>query len=157
MSCYVITGEAFKSFFGLTYEQMQEKNKTNFHEVLDIDLITKTGNVKYNLTATRRMNGLMSHAQTIIILIHGFMESSDGWMVQGVAPELLKKPELKVFALDGRKIINLEYFRSSTYVRFIGERFGTFLGELVKSKASIMFVYSICLANYIFLYHEFSM
>ncbi|PZC82127.1 hypothetical protein B5X24_HaOG200586 [Helicoverpa armigera] len=125
--------EAFKSFFGLTYEQMQEKNKTNFKEVLNIDLITKTGNVKYNLTANRRMHRLMAQAETVIILVHGFMESSDGWMVNAIAPELLKKPNLKIFALDGRKIINLEYFRSSTNVRFMGEVLGTFLGEVIRN------------------------
>ncbi|XP_075977136.1 lipase member I-like [Anticarsia gemmatalis] len=125
--------EAFKSFFGLTYEQMQEKNKTNFHEVLNIDLITEDGNVKYNLTANKRINRLMANAKTIVILIHGFMESSDGWMVHGLAPVLLKKSDLKIFALDGRKIINLEYFRSSTYVRFMGELLGSFLGDLVKN------------------------
>lgn len=113
---------------------MQEKNKTNFHELLNIDLITANGNVKYNLTATKRFNRLINKTKTVIILVHGFMESSDGWMVHAVAPELLKKSDMKIFALDGRKIINLEYFRSSTYIRFMGEALGTFLGDIVKSE-----------------------
>ncbi|KAJ8720085.1 hypothetical protein PYW07_012128 [Mythimna separata] len=124
--------EALKSLFGLTYEQMQEKNKTNFQEVLDIDLITNNGNVKYNLTATKRIKRLMARAQTIVILIHGFTESSEGMMVNTIATELLKKPDLKVFALDGRKIINLEYFSSSTNVRFMGEVLGRFLADVAK-------------------------
>ncbi|CAB3227798.1 unnamed protein product [Arctia plantaginis] len=125
--------EALKSFFGLTYEQMQEKNRTNFHEALNIDLITANGNIKFNLTTSKRIQRVISKAGTVVILIHGFMESSEGWMVHGVAPELLKRSDMKVFALDGRKIINLEYFRSSTYVRFIGELLGTFLGDVIKN------------------------
>ena len=111
---------------------MQEKNKSNFHDVLNIDLITKNGNVKYNLTATPKISRMMSHAEVIIILVHGFMESSQGFMVNAIAPELLKKPEFKVFALDGRKIINLEYFSSTTNVRFMGELLGTFLADVIK-------------------------
>ncbi|KAH9641099.1 hypothetical protein HF086_003520 [Spodoptera exigua] len=125
--------ESLKSFLGITYEQMQVKNKTNWYDVLNIDLVTKNGNIKYNLTATRRMNRLMARAQTIVILIHGFMESSDGWMVNALAPELLKKSVYKVFALDGRKIINLEYFSSSTNARFMGEMLGSFLSDVIKS------------------------
>ncbi|KAF9420722.1 hypothetical protein HW555_003070 [Spodoptera exigua] len=125
--------ESLKSFLGITYEQMQVKNKTNWYDVLNIDLVTKNGNIKYNLTATRRMNRLMARAQTIVILIHGFMESSDGWMVNALAPELLKKSVYKVFALDGRKIINLEYFSSSTNARFMGEMLGSFLSDVIKN------------------------
>ncbi|XP_023954187.2 phospholipase A1 VesT1.02-like [Bicyclus anynana] len=122
--------EALKSFFGITYEQMLEKNRTNFNEILSIDHITKYGNVKHNLTEINLLKRLMVNAQDVIILVHGFMESSDGLMVQGVAPELIKLKR-KVFALDGRKVINFEYFHSSTYVRFIGQKFGTLLTELI--------------------------
>ncbi|XP_072940510.1 pancreatic lipase-related protein 3-like [Epargyreus clarus] len=124
--------ESLKSFFGLTYEQMQEKNQIDWTQKLDIDLITKNENIKYNLTATKRLKRIMLQAKRLVILIHGFMESSDGWMVQGVAPELLKQPDLKLFALDGRRIINLEYFRSSTYAKFMGEKLGAFLSEMIK-------------------------
>ncbi|KAG6465123.1 hypothetical protein O3G_MSEX014943 [Manduca sexta] len=127
--------EAFKSFFGLTYEQMQEKN-ASVHETLNIDLITKNGNVKFNLTATKRLGRVMKNAKTIIILIHGFLESSDGWMVSGLAPVLLNRTGLKLFALDGRKIINWEYFRSSTYARFMGEQLGTSLSKIIKGMFS---------------------
>lgn len=113
---------------------MQEKNKTNFHDILDIDLITQNGNVKYNLTATKRIKRLMARAQSVVILIHGFTESSEGMMVNAIASELLKKPDLKVFALDGRKIINLEYFSSSTNVRFMGEVLGSFLADVVNGE-----------------------
>ncbi|CAH1637014.1 unnamed protein product [Spodoptera littoralis] len=125
--------ESLKSFLGITYEQMQVKNKTNWYDVLNIDLVTKNGNIKFNLTATKRMNRLMARAQTIVILIHGFMESSNGWMVNAIAPELLKKSMYKVFALDGRKIINLEYFSSSTNARFMGELLGSFLGDVIRN------------------------
>ncbi|XP_037293466.1 phospholipase A1 VesT1.02 isoform X2 [Manduca sexta] len=110
---------------------MQEKN-ASVHETLNIDLITKNGNVKFNLTATKRLGRVMKNAKTIIILIHGFLESSDGWMVSGLAPVLLNRTGLKLFALDGRKIINWEYFRSSTYARFMGEQLGTSLSKIIK-------------------------
>ncbi|KAL0828988.1 hypothetical protein ABMA28_003868 [Loxostege sticticalis] len=124
--------EAFKSFFGLTYEQMQEKNFTSFRDSLNIDHITKNGNIKYNITAHKRLERFVGTSRDIVVLVHGFLESSDGVMVNGLAPALLKQPGLVVLALDGRKLINLEYFRSSTYARFMGENLGTFLSELIK-------------------------
>ncbi|XP_028031981.1 lipase member H-like isoform X1 [Bombyx mandarina] len=133
--------ETLKSFFGLTYQQMLEKNATV--EELSIDLITKNGNIKYNLTATSRLKRFLGSDKQIIVLVHGFRESSDGWMVGGVAPELLKVAGLKILALDGRKIINLEYFRSSTYTRFMGEQLGIFLSEIIKDGVDPMKIYLI--------------
>ncbi|XP_026752843.3 pancreatic lipase-related protein 3-like isoform X2 [Galleria mellonella] len=112
---------------------MQEKNITGFYESLSIDLITKDGNIKYNLSASKHLTKLLGNAKQIIVLIHGFLESSDGVMVQGLAPMLLKQKGLLVLALDGRKVINLEYFRSSTYARFMGEKLGIFLGDIIKA------------------------
>ncbi|XP_059062895.1 phospholipase A1 VesT1.02-like [Achroia grisella] len=124
--------ETFKTIFGITYEQMQEKNITSFYESLSIDLITKNGNIKYNMTASNHLTKLLANANEIMVLIHGFLESSEGVMVQGIAPELLKKTGYTILALDGRKVINLEYFRSSTYARFMGEKLGNFLGDIIK-------------------------
>ncbi|KAI5646250.1 lipase domain-containing protein [Phthorimaea operculella] len=124
--------EAIKSVFGLTYEQMSERNSTDVHDVLNIDLITKNGNVKHNLTMTKRMAKILEGAKNIVILVHGFLESSEGLMVNGLSPGLLKQQGLKILALDGRKLVNLEYFRSSTYARFMGERLGTCLGQMVE-------------------------
>lgn len=115
---------------GLSYEQMQEKN--HVEDVIQIDLITKNGNIKYNLTATEKIKQLMAGVETVVILIHGFTDSSDGMMVYAIGSELLKKPGLKAFALDGRKIINMEYFSSSTNVRFMGELLGSLLADIVE-------------------------
>ncbi|KAL4713316.1 hypothetical protein ACJJTC_015303 [Scirpophaga incertulas] len=124
--------ETFKSFFGLTYEQMAEKKVTSFYESLNIDHITKYGNVKYNMTLPKRMSRHIRNAKEVVVLIHGYLESSDGVMVQGIAPALLKQPGVTTLALDGRKVISLEYFRSSTYARFMGEQLGNFLHEIIK-------------------------
>ncbi|KAJ0176242.1 hypothetical protein K1T71_008416 [Dendrolimus kikuchii] len=123
--------EVLKSFLGLTYEQMQIKN-ASVHDVLEIDLITKDGNVKYNFSSVKKLNRLMHNASSIVILVHGFMGSSNGLMVHGIAPELMKKRGIKILALDGRKIINLEYFRSSTYAVFMGELLGEFLSQIIR-------------------------
>ncbi|GBP65252.1 Lipase member H-B [Eumeta japonica] len=129
----IFHGEFVKSLFGLTYEQMQQKNLSRLQENLHIDVINRNGSIQYNITAAKRLARLTSNLTKIIILIHGFMESSDGLMVQNLAPELLKKPGLsKLMALDGRKLITLEYFRSSTYARFMGEKLGTLLADIVK-------------------------
>ncbi|XP_053608854.1 phospholipase A1-like isoform X2 [Plodia interpunctella] len=124
--------QALKSLFGLTYEQMLEKNSTKINEILTIDLITKDGNEKYNFTSTKRLAQVLKEAREIVVLVHGFLESSDGVMVQALATEFLKKSGLEILALDGRKIINLEYFRSTTYARFMGEKLGHVLSDLVK-------------------------
>ncbi|XP_061717667.1 pancreatic lipase-related protein 2-like [Cydia pomonella] len=121
-----------KSLLGITYEQMQEKNRTNYQEI-SIDHITKNGNVKYNMTAAKRLSRFMSDADTVVVLVHGFLESSDGWMVNALAPEYLKKSGYKVLALDGRRAISFEYFSASTHARFIGEKLGNFLSELVEN------------------------
>ncbi|XP_063364609.1 pancreatic lipase-related protein 2-like isoform X1 [Cydia amplana] len=120
-----------KSLLGITYEQMQEKNRTNYQEIT-IDHITKNGNIKYNMTAAKKLNRFMSNAETVVVLVHGFLESSDGWMVNALAPEYLKKAGYKVLALDGRRAISYEYFSASTHARFIGEKLGNFLSELVE-------------------------
>ncbi|XP_013192489.1 pancreatic lipase-related protein 3-like [Amyelois transitella] len=124
--------QAFKNLFGLTYEKMAEKESAKVHESLTIDLITKNGNEKHNFTATKRLAPMLKDAKEIIVLIHGFLESSDGVMVQALATEFLKKPSLEILALDGRKVINLEYFRSTTYARFMGEKLGHVLSDIVK-------------------------
>ncbi|CAH0726866.1 unnamed protein product, partial [Brenthis ino] len=129
--------EAVKSFFGLSYEQMQHKNATNFNEFLKIAHITKKGNIKYNMNETNIFKRLVNSATSIVFLIHGFMESSDGLMVQGAAPEFLKKKYVQVFALDGSKLINLEYMRSSTYVRFMGEGLGAYLSDIVNNGVNV--------------------
>ncbi|CAH2982875.1 unnamed protein product [Chilo suppressalis] len=123
--------ETLKSYFGLTYEQMTGKNITSFYDSLEIDHITKKGSIKYNMTESRRMSRHLPNFHGTVVLVHGFLESSDGVMVKGVAPVLMKKPGLLLLALDGRKLINLEYFRSSTYARFMGEHLGEFLNDLV--------------------------
>lgn len=124
--------EALKRLLGLTYQQMQNKN-ASVHDVLEIDLITDDGNMKYNFTSAKKLKRLIQDATSVIVLIHGFMESSEGLMVYGIAPEMLKKKGLKILALDGRKIINLEYFRSSTYAILMGELLGEFLSLIIKN------------------------
>lgn len=70
-----------KAFLGLSYEQIQARqNTTGILEGLNLDEITANGNVKYNLTP-HRINRIVEGAETIVILIHGFLESSDGSMV----------------------------------------------------------------------------
>lgn len=70
-----------KNIFGLSYEQIQARqNTTGILEALNLDEITANGNVKYNLTP-HKINRVVEGAETIVILIHGFLESSDGSMV----------------------------------------------------------------------------
>lgn len=107
---------------------MPEEKALSVQEGLTIDLITTNGSIKYNMS--QRVGKLMSDMKVIAVLIHGFMESSDGVMVQKVAPEFLKKG-VYVFALDGRNVISFEYLRSSTYVRLLGEKLGKILADAV--------------------------
>jgi hypothetical protein len=134
----LFVGEAFKSFFGLTYDQMVEKNISTFYESLNIDHITSKGNIKYNISEPKRMSRHLKQQQEVVVLIHGFLESSEGVMVQGLSPAFMKQPKLMTLALDGRNVIHLEYFRSSTYTRFMGEHLGTFLSEIVKGKSYLI-------------------
>lgn len=113
---------------------MQVKNATDFQEMLHIDYITKNGSIKYNLTSLKRLTHHLMDNHNIVILIHGFLESSDGYMVQALAPEYLRTKTYKILALDGRNLLTLEYFRSSTYARFMGERLGNLLAAVIKSK-----------------------
>ncbi|XP_045484661.1 pancreatic lipase-related protein 3-like [Pieris rapae] len=122
--------ESVKNILGVTYEQMQQKNLSLFNEKLNIDCITKNGNIKYNFK-TSRLKRLL-RTRNIIILIHGYLESSNGEMVTAIAPELLKR-NIKLFALDASDVISFEYFRSSTYVRFMGEMLGRLLSDVINS------------------------
>ncbi|XP_026332521.1 pancreatic lipase-related protein 2-like [Hyposmocoma kahamanoa] len=135
--------ESMKNILGLSYEQIQARqNTTGILEALNLDEVTANGNVKYNLTP-HRINRVVKGAETIVILIHGFLESSDGSMVSAVGPTLLKKPRYKILALDGSKVIGIEYLRSSTYARFSGEKLGSFLADMIndgQDPASIVLV-----------------
>ncbi|KOB66442.1 putative lipase, partial [Operophtera brumata] len=126
------TSEYFKNFFGLSYDQMQAKNASP-QQNITIDLITKTGQVKNILTDTKKLRNLVHHSDKIVVLIHGFGESSEGEMVQALSSELLKQHGLKIFALDGRNVMTLEYLRSSTHSRFMGEMLGQSLSHLLCS------------------------
>ncbi|KAJ8720086.1 hypothetical protein PYW07_012129 [Mythimna separata] len=121
-----------KTMFGLSYEQTQEKNRNDILERLGIDLVTINGNEKFKLTATK-VKQLMADASTVFIFIHGFTDSPEGTLAKAVTSPLLHKPDLKVFALDGRKIIGSEYFSSSTNVRIMGELLGSLLADVVES------------------------
>ncbi|XP_013136147.1 PREDICTED: pancreatic lipase-related protein 3-like [Papilio polytes] len=110
---------------------MQEKN-LSFYENLNIDFVTNSGNVKLNVTATGLLDRLLDNTKITVVLTHGFMESSDGIMAKALTSELLKRKNMDILVLDGRKFISYEYFRSTTYVRFIGEKLGSLLSEIIK-------------------------
>ncbi|CAK1582963.1 unnamed protein product [Parnassius mnemosyne] len=124
--------ETIKRFFGLTYDQMQSKNVQKFHENLNIDFVTNKGIVKFNVTTADFVAKLIDRSKTTVILIHGFMESSDGLMVKAIATKLLTRQDIDILALDGRNAITFEYFRSTTYVRIIGEKLGELLSIITK-------------------------
>ncbi|KAJ8719468.1 hypothetical protein PYW08_011643 [Mythimna loreyi] len=121
-----------KNIMGLSYEQMQEKNRNSVLDRLGIDLVTTNGNEKFNLTAMK-IKELMAEAPTVFIYIHGFTDSPEGKLAKTVTSALLKKPDIKVFALDGSKIIDSEYYSSSTNVRIMGELLGSLLADVVES------------------------
>ncbi|OWR54177.1 putative lipase [Danaus plexippus plexippus] len=123
--------EGLKSYFGITYEQLLQKNTTKFDDI-SLDHITRNGKVKYNLNNTNNLKKIMRNTRNVIIIIHGYMESSDGLMVNRVAPEFLKKKYVGVFAMDGSNVFSYEYFRTSTYARFLGDKLGDLLSELIK-------------------------
>lgn len=76
-----IPGDSVKNILGLSYEQIQaQQNTTGILEGLNLDEVTVNGNVKYNLTP-HKINRVVEGADTIVILIHGFLESSEGSMV----------------------------------------------------------------------------
>ncbi|XP_041981605.1 pancreatic lipase-related protein 2-like [Aricia agestis] len=122
--------ETFKSLFGLTYKQMRAKNIT--YNMLKIDHITSK-NEQVDLTDINKFLENIKGPKNIILLIHGFMESSKGAMVQTLAREYKKKDGVEIFAVDGRNAIGIEYFVSTTYARFLGEELGWFLGVIVKN------------------------
>lgn len=71
-----------KNVLGLSYDQVQSrKNTTGIIEALNLDEVTANGNVKYNM-AHRTIHKLVEGAETVVILIHGYLESSDGYMVR---------------------------------------------------------------------------
>ncbi|XP_068632014.1 phospholipase A1-like [Battus philenor] len=125
--------EAIKKLFGLTYTQMQDKNAPYVNENLNIDFVTNKGSVKLDVNSSELLDKLIDNSKMTVVLAHGFLESSDGLMVKAVAAELLKNKDLNLLVLDGRRFITYEYFRSTTYTRFMGERLGSLLSENIKN------------------------
>lgn len=112
---------------------MLAKNATAVLEHINLDYITRNETFKHNITSMKTLNTLVKGADSIVVFVHGFMESSDGIMVQALVPEFLKKEKnMRMFALDGKKVFSLEYFRSSTYARFMGELLGMVLVNLIE-------------------------
>lgn len=123
-----------KQLMGLDYEQLLKAEP-------DLDQLTlsfisdelrssfKLGSVAESLPNAPGYN----LEQPLVIFMHGFTDDPTLFNFAAVNEAFQSKGHYNILALDASSLIRYMYLRSSTYVRFIGEKLGATLAEMVKS------------------------
>ncbi|KOB71750.1 putative lipase [Operophtera brumata] len=124
-----------KKLMGLDYEQVQKKAEPNLDQ-LTLSFISdelrssfKLGSVAETLPKAPGYN----IKQTLVIFMHGFTDDPNQFNFAAVNEAFHSKGHCNILALDASPLIRYLYLRSSTYVRFIGEKLGATLAKIVES------------------------
>ncbi|XP_026750752.2 pancreatic triacylglycerol lipase-like [Galleria mellonella] len=127
--------ENVKELFGLKYEQLEGENEPDVNS-LTLKYLSKDVNVSYDINSAAKLIPLETHytgKDHLIIYLHGFTDDPGQASFKAVREALYKRGLDNVLALDGGHLINWLYLRSTTYVRFLGEKLGEVLAAMVHS------------------------
>lgn len=122
-----------KKLFGVSYEQLQGEREPNLN---GLSLVYKRRYTRtiINITAAaevlrnaRKYEG----EEKVILFVHGFTDDPTKGSFTNISDSFLDKAEISTIALDGSSLIRWLYLRSTTYVRFIGQKLGETLASLV--------------------------
>ncbi|KAI5634140.1 lipase domain-containing protein [Phthorimaea operculella] len=122
-----------KGLIGVKYDQIDTGEEPDLNK-LTLDFITPaytiTFNIKYadqTIPEAKDFN----EDQKLYIFIHGFTDKPTKEPFTNIRKALFSQGKSNVIALDGSKFIGSMYLRSTTYVRFIGEKLGKVLASMV--------------------------
>ncbi|XP_059055842.1 pancreatic triacylglycerol lipase-like [Achroia grisella] len=127
--------EPVKQLFGLKYEQLEGESEPDVNS-LTLKYISKDVNVSYNINSAAKLLSLekqYNDRDHLIIYLHGFTDDPGQTSFQTVKEALFRRGLDNVLALDGGHLLRWLYLRSTTYVRFLGEKIGEVLAAMVHS------------------------
>ncbi|XP_063369733.1 phospholipase A1-like [Cydia amplana] len=122
-----------KKIFGVAYENYEGDDEPQLDRLTleyrdpGIRTIYNISSAAARIPEAREFNP----AQKLYIFIHGFTDDPSKGSYSAISEALLSQGESNVLALDASALIKWLYLRSSTYVRFIGERLGEVLAAMV--------------------------
>lgn len=127
--------DKIKKMIGLNYEQVTEGGVPDVDQLTlnflsdDISTTFKLGSVAELLP---KLPGY-DCKQPLVIFMHGFTDDPSLFNFSVVNEAFHSKGHLNILALDASPLIRYMYLRSSTYVRFIGEKLGVTLAAMVEA------------------------
>ncbi|XP_048001134.1 pancreatic lipase-related protein 2-like isoform X1 [Leguminivora glycinivorella] len=122
-----------KKILGVAYENYEGDEEPPL-EKLTLTYIDPGVRTIFNITtAAARIAELnqFNPAQKLYIYIHGFTDDPTKSSFSAIDEALLSQGQSNVLALDASPLIHWLYLRSSTYVRYIGEKLGEVLVAMV--------------------------
>lgn len=122
-----------KKLIGVSYEQLQGESEPDLSK---LTLVYKTIGYTTIMNITSAAESLrkartFDSDEKLIIFIHGFTDDPTKDSFTEISNSFLNKGHLSTIALDGSSLIRWLYLRSTTYVRFMGEKLGETLASIV--------------------------
>lgn len=124
-----------KKLMGLDYQQVHDEAEPDLDQLTlrfmsdELSSTFKLGSVAALLPKTEGY----THDQPLVIFMHGFTDDPSLFNFAVVNEAFQSKGHHNILALDASPLIRYLYLRSSTYVRFIGEKLGETLAAMVNS------------------------
>ncbi|CAH2097324.1 unnamed protein product [Euphydryas editha] len=122
-----------KKLIGVSYEQLQGESEPDLN-ALTLVFKAKAYTTIMNITAaaeTLRKARSFDSDENLIIFIHGFTDDPTKDSFAEISKSFFDNGHLSTIALDGSSLIRWLYLRSTTYVRFMGEKLGETLASIV--------------------------
>ncbi|XP_060807219.1 pancreatic lipase-related protein 2 [Amyelois transitella] len=131
--------EEVKKLLGVQYDQLDGKKEPDVNS-LTLKYRSRDVNVSYNINSAARIIAEETRTHTpdeiLYIFIHGFTDNPGQSSFGNISEALHEKGITNVLALDAGFLLEHWYLRSTSYVRFVGEKLGAVLTALVKKGIS---------------------
>ncbi|KAJ2938933.1 hypothetical protein O0L34_g17744 [Tuta absoluta] len=122
-----------KTVLGLGYNQYKAA-EPNLND-MTLDFITNAYTITFNIKqAARTIPNAKDFKpnETLFIFVHGFTDKPTSNTFANIRKALFSQGHANVIALDGSAYIGWLYLRSTTYVRFMGEKLGEVIAAMVQ-------------------------
>ncbi|KAL0811655.1 hypothetical protein ABMA28_009105 [Loxostege sticticalis] len=123
-----------KKLFGVAYEQIEGEKEPDLNQ-LSLKYVTQALNLSFNINSVSELllQTPRSLEEKLVIYVHGFTDDPSKDSFKTISEAFFKKGMYNVLALDGSSLIHWLYLRSTSYVRFIGEKLGETLADMLKA------------------------
>ncbi|XP_026485263.1 phospholipase A1 VesT1.02-like [Vanessa tameamea] len=122
-----------KKLLGVSYEQLQGENEPDLNSLI-LYYKTKANTTIINITVaaeTLRQARSFEPDDKLIIFVHGFTDDPTKESFTEISRSFIENGHVSSIALDGSSLIRWLYLRSTTYVRFMGQKLGAVLASMV--------------------------